>query len=187
LYRTQEPNSLQFAERMMRIVTNRNPDSATALFGLARIIDRLEKYDEAIRLYRQTLTLDLNNALAMNNLAWLLCEEKGEYQEAIILTERALELTPQNADLLDTHGVLCLHLKRFTEAKESLENAVRLQPPNTPSYALMHFHLAQLHETLGEASEARNLFQQSLELNASSDGLDPEQVSHAQHLVRNQD
>src|SRR5690606_528183 len=56
----------------------------------------------AISAYRAALELDPDNVLVLNNLAWLLNEQKKA--EARTLAERAYDLAPLNADVVDTYG-----------------------------------------------------------------------------------
>ena len=54
----------------------------------AGILDRAEKY------YRQALSLEPENPLRMNNLAWLLIDKDRNIAEGMKLIDAALELTP---------------------------------------------------------------------------------------------
>ena len=50
---------------------------------LALVLDGSGKKEEAERAYRATLQLDPDNAIAMNNLAFLLAERGGDLDQAL--------------------------------------------------------------------------------------------------------
>ncbi|MCK7546191.1 tetratricopeptide repeat protein [Marinobacter bryozoorum] len=81
---------------------------------------------EAIASYEAALGRQPDNAIALNNLAWLLRER--DQQRAITLAEQARDLAPQSPPILDTYGWI-LHLAgRNKEAKPVLEEALALAP-----------------------------------------------------------
>jgi tetratricopeptide (TPR) repeat protein len=80
------------------------PDQAVVLGTLALVLDGGGKQEEAVQVYRATLQLDPENAIAMNNLAFLLAERGEDLDQALGLARRAAELMPDDADALDTLG-----------------------------------------------------------------------------------
>ena len=89
---------------------------------------------------------------ALNDLAWIL-QRKGQAEEALPLIQRSLEMNENNAAAWDTLGVVLLQLNRLNEAKEALEKALALRP----GAAATILHMAQLYESMGMVSEARQL------------------------------
>ena len=81
---------------------------------------------DAIASYEAALGRQPDNAIALNNLAWLLRER--DQQRAITLAEQARDLAPESPAILDTYGWI-LHLAgRNEEAKPVLEQALALAP-----------------------------------------------------------
>jgi Flp pilus assembly protein TadD len=80
------------------------PDQPVVLGTLALALDGCGRKEEAARVYRATLRLDPDNAIAMNNLAFLLAERDEALDEALGLARRAGELMPEDADIIDTAG-----------------------------------------------------------------------------------
>jgi Tfp pilus assembly protein PilF/thiol-disulfide isomerase/thioredoxin len=180
-----DPQAKRLAERLFREMLATDPNSSRALGSLAELVDHSGRIDEAIGLYRKVLTMDPGNVLALNNLAWLLGTEKRQYEEALSLTTKALPLAPAGyADLLDTHGFICLRLKRFDEAQKYLRDAVRSMPPASSGAVITRYHLAEVCEAMGQNTEAADLFQRSLNLHNGIGGLTSEQASHAQEFLR---
>ncbi|MBP7052905.1 MAG: trypsin-like peptidase domain-containing protein [Phycisphaerae bacterium] len=178
-----DPQSQQTAEHILREALVIDPNSARVLQLLAMFAIDAGRHTEAIRLNRRLLEIAPNDATALNNLAWSLAEHNQDYEQALALTTRGLVLAPDDADLLDTHGVVCLHLKRLDEAQKYLTEAVRLVKPASPGAAVVRYHLAEVYEANGQDREAAGLFEKSLNLHGGIRGLTPAQVSHAKEFL----
>ena len=100
---------------------------------------------EATALNRKVLELDPNNIVALNNLAWALCEQNGQYQEALELADKGLKIAPNYVDLLETRGVILYRLGQFEKAAEDLARCVELYPGNAGPLASAYFHLARAY------------------------------------------
>jgi tetratricopeptide (TPR) repeat protein len=94
--------------------------------------------DEAIAHYRQVLTLQPTNVLAMNNLAWLVRD--SDPSEAVQLASQAAERAPNNPAILDTYGWVLHGAGEHQQALEVLNRALELDPGN----AEIEGHLAQV-------------------------------------------
>jgi putative PEP-CTERM system TPR-repeat lipoprotein len=58
---------------------------------------------ESIELYKEVLLQSPNNIIALNNLAWLLYEQK-KLDEAKLYAAKALDLLPDNQNIIDTYN-----------------------------------------------------------------------------------
>jgi len=76
--------------------------------------------------YQAVVALDANNAVALNNLAWI----GGELNDpkAIGYAERALKLAPNSAAILDTYGMLLLKKGETAKGLEYLNRATTAAP-----------------------------------------------------------
>jgi tetratricopeptide (TPR) repeat protein len=106
------------------------PDQPVVLGTLALVLDGYGKKDEAERAYRATLQLDPDNAIAMNNLAFLLAERGEDLDEALGLARRAGELMPEDADIVDTAGWVQLKRKQTDAAIGLFADALGKAPEN---------------------------------------------------------
>ena len=52
-------------------------------------------------------------AEAMNELAWIYSEDENSLESALVFSEAAVELAPENANLLDTQAMLSFQLKEY--------------------------------------------------------------------------
>jgi len=92
------------------------PDQPVVLGTLALVLEGCGKKAEAERAYRATLELDPDNAIAMNNLAYLLAERGEDLEVALGFARRAGELMPDDVDVIDTAGWVQLKRKQTDAA-----------------------------------------------------------------------
>ena len=50
--------------------------------------------NESAALYQKVLALEPDNVIIINNLAWIMCETQGKYQQALDLAQTGLKLEP---------------------------------------------------------------------------------------------
>ena len=105
-----------------------DPGFVTGKFLLAQIEDLDGDHDGAIQLYRMVVLAQPNNAVALNNLAYILAVSKHQIQEAKPLAERAVALAPREATILDTDAWIQHLLANHPEAARLLAVAVNGAP-----------------------------------------------------------
>jgi len=74
-----DAEAIKIAEGLLQTVLERDPKALGALRIRALLTQVTGRVEESAVLNRQILELDPNNIVALNNLAWILCEEKGQY------------------------------------------------------------------------------------------------------------
>lgn len=84
----------------------------------------------AIKEYERILELAPENAVALNNLAWLYFEAGDERAEAT--ARHAYEQASDSADVLDTLGWILVGKGKLDEGIGLLERALELSPKNAP-------------------------------------------------------
>lgn len=179
--------SRRVGERIFRLILASDPNSIDGLRVLSKLLYSQRRYSEAVELYRQWLALAPNEVMVLNDLAWTLSEEMGQYEGAFELAEKALKLAPENMNLLDTHAVVCWHLKRYDEAEASLKEAIRVCREDgsvTRESVVYRFHLAEVYWESGRKEEAGSLFQECLGLQEKIGGLSPEQTAQAKRRCK---
>ncbi|MBD1390871.1 PEP-CTERM system TPR-repeat protein PrsT [Neiella sp. HB171785] len=98
---------------------------------------------------------DFRKAVALNNLAFIHIQ-KNNYPLAVSTSAQALQLLPQNAQFLDTHGWALTLNEQYSEGLGYLREAhVR-----ESSEIEIRFHLAYALAKTGRQAEARALLQQ---------------------------
>lgn len=116
--------------------------------------------------YRAAVAADPGNALALNNLAWI----SGELQDpkALEYAERALKAAPDNAEVLDTYGMLLLKAGRAEDALGALQRARQLAPARND----FRLHYAKALVRAGRKDEARKELQALQEVKEPFPGKD---------------
>jgi tetratricopeptide (TPR) repeat protein len=173
----------QIAEELLRCVLKRNEDSAAIVMRLAVLLQTSDRPAEAAKLYERVLELQADNLVAINNLAWILCEEQGRPKEAIELAERGLAKAPDYIDLIDTRGMACYRLGQLDKAVQDFEKCIRLYPSRAPAIVASHFHLGRCLAGLGEKARAIEKLNKALELNKELGGLGGADLAEAHRLL----
>ncbi len=153
------PEHFQRVEGLLRDAIARNPMTTNLLVSLADLRDAQGRDAEAEKLYREVLTGNPRNPLALNNLAWLLAFQGGKAPEALELVNRRMEITGPSASVLDTRGVILLKLGRDEEAVQCFTDAAAQNPT-----AVFYFHLAEALKGAGRPNEAEKSWLKAKEL-----------------------
>lgn len=105
-------------------------DDSMTRFTLGGIMLGAGDLPGAEREYRRVLSTEADNAIALNNLAFVV-NAQGRGAEAASLIERALELSPESTDILDTAGLIYQGLGRTADAMVAYRKASSLAPRDT--------------------------------------------------------
>jgi tetratricopeptide (TPR) repeat protein len=181
---TEDSQAKKIAEDLLRRILANDPNSLPAMNALAMLLQNTDRSEEAAKLYERILKLQPDNVVAINNLAWALCEEQGKHQQALELAQRGLEIAPNYVDLIDTRGVAYYRLGQFDKAVQDFTRCIRLYPVGTPAAAATYFHLGRALASLGQKDEAIENLNKALELNAEIGGLSPTDTEEAQRLLK---
>jgi putative PEP-CTERM system TPR-repeat lipoprotein len=133
-----------------------NPKDVPMLMALGQAYTQMNRPEESIAVYRDVLSLTPNNALVLNNLAWLL--QKSAPDEALQFAEQANKVAPGAPSIMDTLGWLVLERGNAARAAGLFEEAAKKSPDN-PQY---RYHLAQALHRSGETQRAKAILQELL-------------------------
>ncbi|WP_412971473.1 XrtA/PEP-CTERM system TPR-repeat protein PrsT [Glaciecola sp. MF2-115] len=87
----------------------------------------------AIEEYLSIVEQNNKNAYAWNNLAWLMYVQ-NEYTKAEEYGAKALDLLPQDPEVLDTYGMILLKLGKYQEALPFIEQAYKSKSKSLSIY-----------------------------------------------------
>jgi tetratricopeptide (TPR) repeat protein len=112
----------------------RQPEYLEANFNLALALTKLGRTAEAIRYYRAVLRLKPRNALALQQLAWLLATDPDPRLrnglEAVRLAEQAIQLTPAVPSVWDTQAAALAEAGQYQAAVTAATKALELAGGN---------------------------------------------------------
>jgi len=132
--------------------------------NLAILLYTVDRSDESVPLYQRVLQLQPDNLIVINNLAWIMCEEQGKFQQALELAQRGLKIDSNYIDLIDTRGVAYYRLGEFDKAVEDFTTCIELYPDGTLTAISLRFHLARAFDKLGQKYKAVEHLNQALDL-----------------------
>lgn len=129
-----------------------------AYFGLGHSLIKLSKFDEAIKAFRQVLSLSPNNAEAYLNLgSALYCT--GQSDEAITHYNRAIEINKGNFPNADFNlALIFFHQGNFDEAIKHYKNAIQYKE----IYPAAYNNLGLVYEATGDFEKALANFQKAI-------------------------
>lgn len=158
------------AERALNglIETCTNPqERGHLLHELGDTFQLSSKPQRARGAYEEALEFLPDNWVTLNNIAYLLSDQLGEYRLAHRYAERAVMIV-DNPDTLDTLGWIYVGLEEYPLAIAELSRAIRLEPTATLSF----YHLGEAHRRNGEFGEAANILRSGRELALTADNRD---------------
>jgi len=116
------------------------------------------RLEDAEKLYRTVIEFQPQNALVLNNLAWV--AGRLDRPDAIVLAERALALAPDNPAILDTLGMLQVEHGEHEKGLANLRKAV----DGAPNLAALRLNLARAYSRLERKADAEREFDEVLRL-----------------------
>ncbi len=126
-----------------------------------------ENWEDADEAYEQALRLNPANDVVLNNFAYYLSLREMRLEEALEMSERAVEAEPENAAYLDTLGWVHFKLGNYETAREHIQASV----DTGSASAVVKEHLGDVYEKLGDMDTARSWWQKAYEKDNSKDYL----------------
>ena len=137
------------------------PNNADLYTALGAAFEAQGNWQQAEATYQKALAFQSDNALAANNLAYLMLEHGGDINVALTLARTARRGLPNLPNSADTLGWAYFANGAYTLAQSLLDQAVKQSPTN----ATYHYHLGMAYEKLKEKGLARAELEKSLKLN----------------------
>lgn len=147
------------AQRLLEDMANSNPQTVVPLLDLGQFYQSAGDLPAAEGAYRKVLARDGNNAVALNNLAYLLGADPGKLDEAIELAERAYRAAPGSPAVGDTLGWILYQKGALDRAETLMTQAVKA----APDHAELHYHLGMVYLKQGKTADARRELEQALQ------------------------
>jgi tetratricopeptide (TPR) repeat protein len=139
--------ALQALERAQQLA----PDAKGLDMTIANVEDQLGKKPEAIASYRKALAKTPDNALVLNNLAFLLTETGGNLDEAQQMVSTAIRKAPKLPQLQDTLAWVEIKQHNYAAALQTLATLTR----EHPSDATFRYHYAVALNDSGDPFAAK--------------------------------
>jgi len=127
---------------------------------LARLFEETGERARALEVYEALLEQRPDDAIALNNSAWLYYELERDSEVALTRSRRAVSLNPEQPEYRHTHGSILLRMGRASEALSQLAEAVAL----APDYAAAYHQLGIAELKIGGLDNAATAFAKAVEL-----------------------
>jgi tetratricopeptide (TPR) repeat protein len=133
-------------------------DKITVMFMRGVMYERQKKLTEAEAEFRKVLTLDPENASALNYLGYMLADQNTRLEEAQGLVQRALDQEPNNYAYLDSLGWVYYRMNRLDAAESQLKRSIQFKSTDPT----IHEHLGDVYFKQGKLKDAISQWQISL-------------------------
>ena len=184
LLANQSPSTVSAARQILTLVLGREPNSPEAVFAMAMLHHMTGQKLESVPYYERALELQPANIVAVNNLAWILSQDKGDHRRALQLADNGLAQAPNYVDLIDTRGTIHFALGQYDKAAEDFRKAAAAYLDSQPQKTVSTFYLAQCLLRLGSNEPAKNEFFRARELDDKVGGLTPQQRAELAEILR---
>ncbi|MGB3619310.1 MAG: tetratricopeptide repeat protein [Catalinimonas sp.] len=134
------------ALKMSELAMELNPKDTTPVILSAAYAEANEDFDRAEQYYKQLLTMDYGDEDTYRRLAYY-AQKRDDTDQALTYVQQAREKFPDNKDLMLEELNLYFKTGRTDEAREKLEQAVKMDPGNS----LLHFNLGALYDEAASA------------------------------------
>ena len=153
-------------------------DKMYAVFVKGSVYEREKKYEQAEEAFKQVLSSDPQNAVALNYLGYMLADRGVRLDEALNYVKKAIDLDPANGAYLDSLGWAYYKLGKYDLAEQNLSKAVQ-RTPNDPT---VQDHLGDVYQKVGRLKQAAAHWERALnEYNRSASAdVEPSEVAKVQ-------
>lgn len=147
------------AEKVLNEGLKAFPNSTRLLFSRAMLNNDRQRLPATERDLRWVLKLDSDNVAALNSLGYILADRTERYSEAYELLEKALQLKPDDAAIIDSMGWLHYRTGKYPLALHYLRQAYEADPN-----AEIGAHLGEVLWSMGDKDEARRIWREAQQL-----------------------
>jgi tetratricopeptide (TPR) repeat protein len=141
------------------------PENSIVAGTLAQALDTAGRKPEAVQAWEQAVKLDPRNAVALNNLAFLMAESGGDLDQALTYAQRAEQMMPAMNEVSDTLGWIYLKKNLSDNAMDIFQRLVTRAPDNST----YRYHLGMALSQKGDRPRAIKELQQALHSNPSKE------------------
>ncbi len=161
-----EANRLAEAYQVLQQGLTKLPNHPDLLYETAMLADKLGKPEVFEQLMRKLIQIKPDHAHAYNALGYSLLERNERIPEAVELVEKALQLAPDDAAIMDSVGWGYYRSGKLDESIRMLRRAFADNPD--PEIAA---HLGEVLWVRGDKQEAKKIWQDSLKANPGNTQL----------------
>jgi tetratricopeptide (TPR) repeat protein len=134
------------------------PEDETVLSTLGLTLDQAGRKTEAQQVYEACLKVRPDNAVILNNLAYLMAESNLDLDVALNYAQKAKGLNPNLAEISDTYGWILLKKSLAEQAIPVFKDLVA----RVPAQSTYHYHLAMAYSQKGDVKKAADELREAM-------------------------
>jgi tetratricopeptide (TPR) repeat protein len=138
------------AVKVLQEAQGKFPTDDGIAFELGTVFDKQKRFADAESAFRQVLSRDPENAIALNYLGYMLAERGERLDESVSYLKKALEVEPENPSYLDSLGWAYFKSDKLDLAESNLKRAADQLKTNS----VIQEHYGQVLFKLGRYDEA---------------------------------
>jgi tetratricopeptide (TPR) repeat protein len=161
-----EANQFDEAYQVLNQALEKFPNHIDLLYETAMMADKIGKPDVFEQLMRKLIKIKPDHAQAYNALGYEMLERNDRIPEAMQLVEKALQLAPDDAAIMDSVGWGYYRSGKLDESVKMLRRAYAGNA--NPEIAA---HLGEVLWIRGDKEEAKKIWQSSLKENSGNEQL----------------
>jgi tetratricopeptide (TPR) repeat protein len=138
------------AVKVLQDAQGKFPSDDGIAFELGTVLDKQKKFAEAESAFRQVLSRNPENAIALNYLGYMLAERGERLDESVSYLTKALQVEPENPSYLDSLGWAYFKADKLDLAETNLKRAADQLKTNS----VIQEHYGQVLFKLGRYDEA---------------------------------
>jgi tetratricopeptide (TPR) repeat protein len=138
------------AVKVLQDAQGKFPTDDAIAFELGTVFDKQKKFADAESAFRQVLSRDPENAIALNYLGYMLAERGERLDESVTYLKKALQVEPENPSYLDSLGWAYFKSDKLDLAESNLKRAADQLKTNS----VIQEHYGQVLFKLGRYDEA---------------------------------
>ncbi|HEV2618984.1 MAG TPA: tetratricopeptide repeat protein, partial [Acidobacteriaceae bacterium] len=127
-----------------------HPKDVTAPNILGSLEEAKGDDQKAMDEYKKALEIDSNDAVASNNLAYLMVENGQNVEVALELAQTARRILPNAPETADTLAWIFYYKGNYGASRDLLETALKTYPNDVS----MHYHLGMIYTKLNDKPDA---------------------------------
>ncbi len=137
------------------------PGNDELLYDYGLFLDTLGSQEEALSVMQELIRRQPEHGEALNYVGYLWADKSIHLDKALEYIQRAVRLKPDNNYILDSLGWVYYRLGRMEEARQTLEEAVRISSEDEPTILE---HLGDVYLELGRVQDALATYTRALVL-----------------------
>ena len=137
------------------------PENDELLYDYGLFLDTLGSLEEALTLMQELIKRQPEHGEALNYVGYSWADKSIHMDKALEYIQRAVKLKPDNAYIRDSLGWVYYKLGRLEEARQALEEAVRLASEDDPT---IFDHLGDVYLEMGRKKDALRAYNKALSL-----------------------